>query len=316
MAVAVRARPLEFGDFFDELFRLYRRNFFLLAGVALLSELPTVAFGILLAAPMATLTASSSGRVSTDRMVAMFTNPVLLVAGGVLILVAIAATPFLYGGSLQAAVDVAQGFNPTYGSVFRQIARRYWVIWGWLLLVGISVGAIFMTCLGIPFAIWLGVAWSLSGPVLFVEKTGPVAALGRSWNLIRGAWWRTFGLLAVASVLVVVLNYAITAAGALIALPIPDPLARLIVQQAVGPILSGLTNPVIPIFLALLYMDRRVRAEGLELDMMARAASAAAAPAPGIYPPPPPPPPGSYPPPPPPPSTPLGPRAPGSEEPR
>ena len=332
MSVAVRPRPLEFGDFFDELFRLYRRNFRLLAGVALLAELPFVAFSILIAAPMASLTASSAGQVSTDRMMATLSNPALLVGGGIVILVTIAATPFLYGGVLQAAVDVAQGFNPTYGSVFRQIAGRYFVIWGWLLLVGISIGAIFMTCIGIPAAIWLGVVWSLSGPVLFIEKTGPVAALSRSWSLIRGAWWRTFGLLAVALVMVSVIGYAISIAGALAGLVIPDAAVRLLVEQSISAILSCLTNPVIPIFLALLYMDRRVRAEGLELDVMARAASAAAAPQPGQYPAPipppparsipppppggyPPPPPGGYPPPPPPGSYPSPPPSPSSYSP-
>jgi len=49
--------------------------------------------------------------------------------------------------------------------------------------------------------IFLMVVLSLSIPVLFFEQKGIFEAIGRSFKLIRGKWWSTFGLLFVASIL-------------------------------------------------------------------------------------------------------------------
>jgi hypothetical protein len=42
--------------------------------------------------------------------------------------------------------------------------------------------------------IWLAVGLALYFPVLWLEDIGPMAALTRSFYLIRGKWWSTFGL--------------------------------------------------------------------------------------------------------------------------
>src|SRR5260370_23118075 len=51
-----------------------------------------------------------------------------------------------------------------------------------------------MFCL-LPLWIWIWVGWVTVLPVMFVENTGLVAAMGRSWRLIEGRWWRTFLIL-------------------------------------------------------------------------------------------------------------------------
>lgn len=49
--------------------------------------------------------------------------------------------------------------------------------------------------------IFLMVVLSLSIPILFFEGGGVFEAIGRSFKLIKGKWWSTFGLLFVASIL-------------------------------------------------------------------------------------------------------------------
>lgn len=49
--------------------------------------------------------------------------------------------------------------------------------------------------------IFLMVVLSLSIPPLFFEKKGIFEAIGRSFKLIKGKWWSTFGLLFVSSIL-------------------------------------------------------------------------------------------------------------------
>src|SRR6059058_83530 len=43
---------------------------------------------------------------------------------------------------------------------------------------------------------------------MFVENTGLFTAIGRSWRLVEGKWWRTFFIL----LLVLVLNYVVSLA--------------------------------------------------------------------------------------------------------
>jgi hypothetical protein len=49
--------------------------------------------------------------------------------------------------------------------------------------------------------IWLTVMWSVCVPVIVIERTGPLAALGRSRQLIRGHGWGVFGRLVALSLI-------------------------------------------------------------------------------------------------------------------
>lgn len=49
--------------------------------------------------------------------------------------------------------------------------------------------------------IYLMVAMSLSIPILFFERLGIFESIGRSFKLIKGKWWSTFGLLFVANIM-------------------------------------------------------------------------------------------------------------------
>ena len=49
--------------------------------------------------------------------------------------------------------------------------------------------------------IYLMVVLSLSIPILFFEGNGIFESIGRSFKLVKGKWWSTFGLLIVATVL-------------------------------------------------------------------------------------------------------------------
>src|SRR4051812_11368193 len=49
--------------------------------------------------------------------------------------------------------------------------------------------------LAVVIYLYVSVRLQLALPAAVVERLGPVRALSRSWELVQGNWWRTFGLL-------------------------------------------------------------------------------------------------------------------------
>lgn len=134
-------------------------------------------------------------------------------------------------------------------------------------------------------AVWLWVRFSLAAPALMLEKQGILAALRRSAKLVRGAWWRVFGvqLLAVGAAFVV--GAIVEVPTSLVGMVVGGDHAMdwlsgkavsvgwtfLVVIGAGGVISSTITFPVSAGVTALLYMDQRIRREALDLEL-ARAA--------------------------------------------
>ncbi|MEU9300498.1 hypothetical protein [Streptomyces sp. NPDC048269] len=135
-----------------------------------------------------------------------------------------------------------------------------------------------------PLATWLWIKFSLASPALMLEKTTVFKSLARSSKLVKGTWWRIFGITLltgvitsiVAAIIVWPLTFlgiglfgggmsglgsgtASTAWGALVL----SGVGAIIAQTIVMPMQSGVT--------VLLYVDQRIRREGLDLEL-ARAA--------------------------------------------
>lgn len=298
----VRLRPLALSDFLDEIIRVYRGHFVLLAGLALLVQLPTVLFAIAFGARFATLfSAAPSTGPSPVQMQAAFTDPLFLGALGLAGLVTLVAYPFLYGTLIKAAVDAVEGRPATLGSVLAAVARRYFAIWVLGIVEGAAIIALLLTCVGIPVAIWIAIRWILAGPVLFSENAGPIQALGRSWRLTKNAWWRTFGMLLLVWLMVSIIGGGLGYIGQVAGLLAPNPILAVVLQLVASAVLQTFTQPIVILFLVLLYLDRRVRGEAAELDQLAYAAAGAQ---PGTAYEPPPPGHGAPQPPPPPPAAP------------
>jgi hypothetical protein len=145
------------------------------------------------------------------------------------------------------------------------------------VLVGIGMIAI----VTIPVVLWVLIRWSVALPALFAEGIGPVKALGRSWNLVRDNWWRTLGILIIVTIMVSLIQTALTflfdGVGALVPGLNDDLRAGLL--TTLSTLVDALVGAITPIAITLLYLDLRVRKEGLDLDQLARQAAPGAAPA-------------------------------------
>lgn len=129
--------------------------------------------------------------------------------------------------------------------------------------------------LGGAGGVWLYVQWCLAGAVLVLERQTVRASLGRSRTLVRGSFWRVLGVL----LLALAISYAVST---VIAIPFSlfgyNPLSNLsgtyeftrtdAVLSAVASALAGsLVVPFSGGVRALVYLDRRMRAEALDLDL-------------------------------------------------
>jgi hypothetical protein len=79
---------------------------------------------------------------------------------------------------------------------------------GKLLIANIVVGIIVIIAsvfLLIP-GIYLGVVFSLVTPIIVFEDAGLGQALSRSFEIIKGNWWKTFGILFVGAVIVYIFS--------------------------------------------------------------------------------------------------------------
>ena len=112
----------------------------------------------------------------------------------------------------RAVSAVYLGEQPTVSESLGYAAQRLLpLIWlGILYGVGLIPAFILLVIPGI----WLAVAWSLSYPALLHEGLGATGALGRSFKLVRGRWWPTFGALFVMYLIVAVISAIILASSA------------------------------------------------------------------------------------------------------
>jgi hypothetical protein len=167
---------------------------------------------------------------------------------------------------------------------------------GVVLLTGTAApfAGVLVLVLGVPAPLLLG-AWAytrfaLAIPAVVLEKQTAAHALARARLLVQGAGWRVFGILLLGLVLYAVVSSAIAAPFSLLATPNPlgtepgDPFSTEpgmfdpigfdpLVSAVAGAIGSFVTLPFLAALLVLVYVDQRMRREGLAPEL-ARAAGA------------------------------------------
>ncbi|MEW2548314.1 glycerophosphoryl diester phosphodiesterase membrane domain-containing protein [Streptomyces sp. NPDC047002] len=134
----------------------------------------------------------------------------------------------------------------------------------------------------LPVAVWLMIRFSLASPALMLERQGVTASMRRSAKLVRGAWWRTFGVLLLTGVLTLLVSLIVAVPFSLVATVadggsgIDSVLAggtphfgwAYVVITAIGSVIaSAVTLPISAGVTVLLYVDRRIRREALDLKL-------------------------------------------------
>jgi hypothetical protein len=142
-----------------------------------------------------------------------------------------------------------------------------------------ALGLLFVP-LAVCVAIWLGISWSMVAPAYVLEGIPAMAAFGRSMRLVRGQWWRVFGILLLGAVISGAISVAValpfTLAGGVLAGSAGDATGStvlVLVVSSIGAIVaSTITSPFSAGVTGLLYFDQRIRREALDIEL-ARAAA-------------------------------------------
>ncbi|NAZ82517.1 hypothetical protein GTR02_11865 [Kineococcus sp. R8] len=313
----VPLRPLGLGEICDGAFRAFRQNPRVMVGlsaiVVLATQLVSLVATVVLTRDLvglfeqlgsATATPSFSDVAGTlQRSIPLYAVVTLLQSIAVLVL----------NGMLIVAVSRAVlGRTVTLGELWRQTRHRVPALVGLSLVVSlvptliglvllapgvlVLVGAdgdgaiatgVALTLVGalawLVLAVFIGVRWALATPALLLEQLTVRESVRRSSRLVRGTFWRTFGILALTLVVVYVVVTAVgfpfSVVGQLIGTVLLDggsTTTGLVVQQAVASIGTMLGSVVAFPFLAsvtaLVYVDLRMRREGLDVELHRAAA--------------------------------------------
>ena len=153
---------------------------------------------------------------------------------------------------------------------------------GVILLTGV-LSSLALFPLIVP-GIFLYVSWALAVPALMVERCGVIESMRRSWRLVRGSRWRVFGIILLAQIIAgfvaQIIAVPFTFIGVIFdgfggGLESGVPNATLIASSLAAVIATTITLPFTAGVTALLYVDQRMRREGLDLQL-ARAAGSTA----------------------------------------
>ncbi len=180
-------------------------------------------------------------------------------------------------------------------AAWARVRPQIWKLLGLSVLVGICWVVASFACL-LP-GIWIYIALSVAAPALVLERSTVTGAMSRSWNLVKNNWWRLFGIELLARFITFVITGLITAAFTFLGIILgvgsvfsmssietSDTGSR--IGQAVlsgigGTIAGAITYPFMAAVVVLLYVDLRMRKEGLDIELMR--ASGVAVPAVSSY---------------------------------
>jgi hypothetical protein len=141
-------------------------------------------------------------------------------------------------GAREAVVKGFEAFSPIFFAVL-------------LAALGIAVGLLLLIVPGV----YLFVRWYFVPQTVVLESARDAGALRASGRLVEGAWWRTFGLVVLVSVIAalvgVLLGWPFTA--------LADSSNRAVWALAGQTVATAVTQPFAAIFSTLLYYDLRER---------------------------------------------------------
>ena len=268
-------QPLNLTDILDGMFSLYRNNFQLFLTIVLVY----FAIGYVI------------DKIGTYLILRSTFDNILLglffTIGTSTILVI-----FVMGAILYASSQIYLGKSITAEAALQQSLRRYLPFLGGFVLYILVITGLSITCIGVPFAIYLTFRWGLYSLPILVEERSVGASLRRSSELVKGNWWRVCGIMLAIILIYYMISSILSTTFSSIFMLIPGtgempPDATLMemfvfyfaptpeeigwfmyfIRSFFTLAIAALLMPIASIGTMLLYFDMRIRKEALDLEM-------------------------------------------------
>jgi hypothetical protein len=268
----VPLRPLGVADILDGSFRVIRHN-------------PGATLGVSAVLAVVQVAATAALQLSAYRSLDAVQLQLL---SGLVISTAVGAV--LTGMLTLVVSQDVLGVRITTRDVLAQTRGRVWALLGLAVVVAV-LEVLGLVLLLVP-GVWLWGLWAVAIPAFMVERTTIRGALARSRLLVSGLWWRVFGIRVLGALLASVLALVITVPFAILAAAVGDSpfsltdtgsglsVAYVLIISAGSVLSTTFLAPVRAGIDALLYVDLRVRREGLDIALRQASRPAPAGPPP------------------------------------
>ena len=286
-------------EILGECFSIYGRHFRKLILIALIVQVPLAVFGFalgdrlpgaedlqrlqvsIIGDPRASLPESAEQSIESPALPEPLTSDEIVGFGisvASLFIVTLILQTFASG---VIAVAVAMQYATGQIDVGRCYGRAWWRVLSLVILGLVLFGLFVLMVAGFALFIVPGIViivliiyWSVDVPAVVIEGYKPISALRRSFELVRGNWWRTFAailLMILTSVgVTIILTFLLSAPLTLLG---DDGLSETMMQVA-NSLLGMLTNAIIMPIAAtvgtLIYLDLRARDEEYNIEMLSQ----------------------------------------------
>jgi hypothetical protein len=300
-------RPFTLGEILDRTAQLYRRNFWLFAGIAAVPI--AVMLAIAVVAVVLALIAGFSLRGAIGSPVAAGLVAIVFVL--IALPIYIGAYVFCCAGVTQTAVSAQRGEKLTIRAALASVLPRFWTYLGFLFLqavlvilipgsiagaaagtlfflmarvsMGASVALGFLIFLVVVAAVgviaWLGLGYSMGMAVCVVEQMSPWESMQRAMRLSNGTRGRIFVMFilvvclgmvvsAIAYIPFMAVVAVLTASGTNLQSATSAIVVADVLNFVVNMTLQVALTPVSWIALVLFYYDQRIRKEGFDIERM------------------------------------------------
>ncbi len=322
-------RPMSFTDILDSVFSLYRNHFRLFVSIS--AAYFAIGFAASLLDGTSALLISTSEHLSAVSALGDLVSWVPSLVTVVTILVRLVVT----GSLFFCGAQIFLGERITARAAFKQIKRRFWSFFFsnllyWTVVIALVVHSFLMIdilffveiylpeiaglvigVIMIVATIYVGVRWIFCSLAAVFEEKSAIQALKRSGELVKGGWWRVFGIVLGIFLLLFSIHIILPFSWGLITgvtdgMQVDDDLPRQGAQEdenllemllsmfvpespeltswsgfaayaiwsCISLAIECLVLPVGVIGITLVYFDRRIRKEGFDIEMRATSEAA------------------------------------------
>ena len=300
-------RPLMFGEILDGSFQGIRRNAKAMLGAGILAQSLSAILAAVLTGVVATSSGSIESWARTASRADVASLGIgLMVTFALLSILSVFMSVVLQGAMVvpvaRSVLNRPTGFRrmlslvrPRIGALIRLAAvlvaaavAAMALFFAVIVLLFSNVrgaGALLVIPLMMGFAVlflWVAIKLMVAPAAVVIEELGALAGLRRSWTLTRANWWRILGITLVVGILVAVITQVVLIPASMLptvlsgvvsphggsgqdaALTVTISIITAVVGALVGAVGYAFQTSV----MALLYMDLRMRKDGLDIVLL------------------------------------------------